>query len=148
MPNESSDKYHASQMSILHFKSIVGMLLDMLLSHPSAQHHSDNEFSPVWHGWKGVYDNGTEEARGARKRCSKTRLFRVTERKISLGLLQNCCRRKQIQNSLCVLRYRSHLYNSFLQAVSSKGRIRTIKIRIFSVKNSESTNNSGKFTEF
>lgn len=63
-------------------------------------------------------------------------------------LATNCCRRKQIQSSLCVLGYRSHLYNSFLQAVSSKGRIRMIKIRIFNVKYSESTNNSGKFTTF
>lgn len=37
---------------------------------------------------------------------------------------------------------------SFLQAVSSKGRIQMIKIRIFNVKYNESTNDSGKCTKF
>lgn len=62
-----------------------------------------------------------------------------------LGFATSCYRRKQIHGSLCVFGCRSHLCNSFLQAVSSKGRIRTIKIRIFNFKYSESTVDCGKF---
>lgn len=143
MPNESCDIYHASQFSILHFKSTVAMLLDMLLSHPSAR-------QPQWQQNSPQFDTGGKELQqwhSGSRRCKgkmlKTKAVQGYREENKLGFATNCCRRKQMQRHKGCFVYRSHLYNSFLQAVSSKGRIRTIKIRIFNFKYSESTNNSG-----